>query len=247
MNQRPAALLLAAGRGDRMRPLTTRTPKPLLRAGGRMLIEWHLAALAGAGYREVVVNTAHLAAQFEPALGDGSHYGLRIAYSPEGDEPLETGGGILHALPRLGANFHAANADIHCDFDFARLPLAPPGLAHLVLVDNPDHHPRGDFWLDASGRVHDGEAAPSAGARRLTFAGIGAYRATLFDDWRAVVGNLPGAALAPPRFPLAPLLRAAMRRGQVTGERHAGAWTDVGTPERLAALDARLRGSAAAP
>jgi MurNAc alpha-1-phosphate uridylyltransferase len=241
MSVRPTALLLAAGRGDRMRPLTTHTPKPLLRAGGRMLIEWQLAALARAGYREVVVNTAHLAAQFPPALGDGARFGLRIVWSHEGDEPLETGGGMLRALPRLGASFHAANADIHCDFDFARLPAAPAGLAHLVLVDNPDHHPRGDFWLDAAGRLHDGDAPPSADARRLTFAGIGAYRAALFDDWRAVIGAAPGAALDPPRFPLAPLLRAAMRRGLVTGEQHAGAWTDVGTPERLAALDGRLR------
>jgi MurNAc alpha-1-phosphate uridylyltransferase len=247
MSARPVALLLAAGRGERMRPLTVHTPKPLLRAGGSMLIEWHLAALARAGYREVVVNTAHLAAQFEPALGDGARHGLRIAYSHEGDEPLETGGGMLHALPLLGPAFHAANADIHCDFDFARLPAAPEGHAHLVLVDNPAHHPRGDFWLDTTGCVHDGDAPPSAAARRLTFAGIGAYRAALFDDWRAVAGDLPGAALAPPRFPLAPLLRAAMRRGLVTGEHHAGAWTDVGTPERLAALDARLRAGNVAP
>lgn len=245
MSVRPPVLLLAAGRGERMRPLTTRTPKPLLEAGGRRLIEWHLAALAGAGYTAVVVNTAHLAAQFEPALGDGARFGLRIAYSPEGDEPLETGGGMLRALPLLGAAFHAANADIHCDFDFARLPDAPAGLAHLVLVDNPAHHPRGDFWLDAEGRVHDGDAAPSPDARRLTFAGIGAYRASLFDEWRTVVGAQPGALLDPPRFPLAPLLRSAMRRGLVSGEHHRGAWTDVGTPERLAELDARLRAAGA--
>jgi MurNAc alpha-1-phosphate uridylyltransferase len=239
-------LLLAAGRGERMRPLTAHMPKPLLVAGGRMLVEWHLDGLARAGYRDVVVNTAHLAAQFAPALGDGARFGLRIAYAHEGDEPLETGGGMLHALPLLGEQFHAVNADIHADFDFARLPREPAGLAHLVLVDNPAHHPRGDFWLDAAGGVHGGEDAPSPAARRLTFAGIGAYRAGLFDDWRTVVGASPGAALDPPRFPLAPLLRAAMRRGRVTGERHGGAWTDVGTPERLAALDARLRRDPAA-
>lgn len=247
MSDRPPVLLLAAGRGERMRPLTVHTPKPLLVAGGKRLIEWHLDALARAGHRAVVVNTAHLAAQFEPALGDGARFGLRIVYSHEGDEPLETGGGMLHALPRLGPAFLAVNADIHADFDFARLPAAPTGLAHLVLVDNPAHHPRGDFWLDAAGRVHDADSAPSADARRLTFAGIGAYCAGLFDDWRAVIGTTPGAALDPPRFPLAPLLRAAMRRGRVTGERHAGAWTDVGTPQRLAELDARLRADPAAP
>lgn len=241
MSDRPPVLLLAAGRGERMRPLTLRTPKPLLEAGGRRLIAWHLKALARAGYRDAVVNTAHLAAQFEPALGDGAQFGLRIRYAHEGDEPLETGGGMLHALPLLGPAFHAINADIHCDFDPARLPAAPVGLAHLVLVDNPAHHPRGDFWLDADGTVHDGDAPPGPAAQRLTFAGIGAYRATLLDDWRAAVGDTAGARLDPPRFPLAPLLRAAMRRGRVTGEHHRGAWTDVGTPERLAELDRRLR------
>lgn len=246
MSDRPAVLLLAAGRGERMRPWTERTPKPLLSAGGNRLIEWHLGALARAGYRDVLVNTAHLAAQFEPALGDGARFGLRIAYSHEGTEPLETGGGMLRALPRLGDAFHAVNADIHTDYDFARLPSAPEGLAHLVLVDNPAHHRRGDFWLDAGGCVHDADAAPSPAAQRVTFAGIGAYRAALFDDWRASVGDLPGAALDPPRFPLAPLLRAAMRRGLVSGHHHAGTWTDVGTPERLAELDARLRGATAA-
>jgi MurNAc alpha-1-phosphate uridylyltransferase len=242
MSARPPVLLLAAGRGERMRPLTTHTPKPLLEAGGRRLIEWHLAALARAGWREVAINTAHLAAQFEPALGDGARFGVSITWSHEGAEPLETGGGMLHALPHLGATFAVINADIHTDFDPALLPDAPAGLAHLVLVDNPDHHPRGDFWLDPQGRVHDGEAAPDARAKRLTFAGIGVYRAALFDEWRAIVGDQPGANLAPPRFPLAPLLRAAMRRGLVTGVHHRGRWTDVGTPERLAALDAALRG-----
>jgi MurNAc alpha-1-phosphate uridylyltransferase len=241
MSARPPVLLLAAGRGERMRPLTTRTPKPLLEVGGQRLIEWHLAALARAGWRTVVINTAHLADRFEPALGDGARWGVSIAWSHEGTEPLETGGGILNALPRLGEVFAAINADIHTDFDPALLPDIPVGLAHLVLVDNPDHHPRGDFWLDAQGRVHDGDAAPDASARRLTFAGIGVYRAALFDDWREAIGERPGADATPPRFPLAPLLRAAMRRGLVTGVHHRGRWTDVGTPERLAALDAELR------
>jgi MurNAc alpha-1-phosphate uridylyltransferase len=243
VSTRGPALVLAAGRGERMRPLTLHTPKPLLSAGGRRLIEYHLDALARAGWRTVVVNLAHLATSFAPALGDGSRYGLAIDWSPEGAEPLETGGGILHALPRLGASFAVVNGDIHCDFPLDRLPAAPAGLAHLVLVDNPAHHPEGDFWLDDAGQVHADAPGPGTAARRLTFAGIGVYRRALFDDWRAVVGDRPGADAVPPRFPLAPLLRAAMRRGAVSGVHHAGRWTDVGTPERLAELDAALRGA----
>ncbi|HEU0152040.1 MAG TPA: nucleotidyltransferase family protein [Arenimonas sp.] len=227
----PAALVFAAGKGERMRPLTDHTPKPLLPVRGKPLIEWHLERLAAAGVRDVVINIAWLAACFAPALGDGARWGLRLHYSHEGDEPLETGGGMLQALARLGdAPFLAVNADIWCDFDFATLPAAPSGLAHLVMVDNPDHNPRGDFALDADGRLQ------SEGASRLTFAGIGVYRPALLDDWRTVIGAEPGARLSPPRFKLAPLLRAAMARGQVTGQHHRGEWTDVGTPERLAAL-----------
>ncbi|HRQ65723.1 MAG TPA: nucleotidyltransferase family protein [Xanthomonadaceae bacterium] len=230
------ALILAAGRGERMRPLTESTPKPLLEAGGRRLIEWHLERLAVAGVRDVVINTAHLAAQIHEALGDGARYGIAIRYSHEGDEPLETGGGMLHALAHLGdAPFIAVNGDIWTDFDFARLPWMPAGLAHLVLVDNPAQHPRGDFMLAACGRVSDDEAGA-----RLTFAGIGVYRPALLDDWRAIIGEHAGAQRTPPAFPLAPLLRAAMRRGLVSGEHHRGAWTDVGTPERLAALQESL-------
>lgn len=234
------ALIFAAGRGERMRPLSERTPKPLLVAGGRRLIEWHLQKLAACGVREVAINTAHLASQFPEALGDGARWGLRLHYVHEGDEPLETGGGLLHALPVLGeAPFLAVNGDIWTDFDFAALPAAPDGLAHLVLVDNPAHHARGDFALDAGGRVH------ADGASRLTFAGIGVYRPELLDGWRAVIGAAPGAAAAPPRFKLAPLLYAAAARGALTGQHHRGAWSDVGTPERLAELDARLRADAA--
>lgn len=239
------ALILAAGRGERMRPLTDAVPKPLLPLGGKRLIEWHLEALAGAGVRDVVINIAHLAAQFGPALGDGTRYGVKIRYSREGDEPLETGGGMLHALSLLGdAPFLAVNGDIHCDFDFATLPPEPRGVAHLVLVDNPPHHPRGDFVLAESGTLSS-ESAPSAShlgavaaTRNLTFAGIGVYRADLFDDWRGVIGDTPGARETPPRFALAPLLRDAMRRGLVTGLHHRGAWHDVGTPQRLAEIDA---------
>lgn len=227
------ALIFAAGKGERMRPLTERTPKPLLPVRGKPLIVWHLEKLAAVGVDEVVVNTSWLADRFEPALGDGRRWGLRLHYSHEGAEPLETGGGMLQALARLGpAPFIAVNGDIWCDYDFARLPREPAGLAHLVLVDNPDHHPRGDFVLDGFGLVRD------TGEPRLTFSGIGVYRPTLLDGWRACIGDAPGTGLQPPRFKLAPLLRAAMSAGAVSGEHHRGAWTDVGTPERLAALDA---------
>lgn len=229
------ALILAAGKGERMRPLTERAPKPLLPAGGKPLIVWHLEKLAALGLRDVVINTSWLAECFEPALGDGSRWGLRLHYSHEGSEPLETGGGMLNALAILGdAPFLVVNGDIWTDFDFSRLPAEPSGLAHLVLVNNPPQHPRGDFALGAKNRVI------SAGEHMLTFSGIGLYRPSLFDDWRAVIGNTPGASKTPPRFQLAPLLRAAMAQDRVIGEHHAGHWTDVGTPERLSELDRRL-------
>jgi len=219
-----AAMILAAGRGERMRPLTDHRPKPLLEAGGRPLIDHHLTALAVAGIREVVINHAHLGAQIEAALGDGAAYGLRIRYSPE-ETALETGGGIFQALPLLGPGpFLVVNGDVWTDLDLGHLRLAAQDLAHLVLVPNPSHHPAGDFVL-ADGRV------VAEGPARLTFSGIGVYRAALFD------GCVPG------RFPLAPLLRAAIAAGRVSGEMHAGRWTDVGTPERLAALDRALRGA----
>ncbi|GHH48167.1 MULTISPECIES: N-acetylmuramate alpha-1-phosphate uridylyltransferase MurU [Gammaproteobacteria] len=231
------ALIFAAGLGERMRPLTDRTPKPLLAAGGEPLIAWHLHRLAALGVREVVVNTSWLAERFPEMLGDGSRFGLRLHYSFEGPVPLETGGGMLHALPLLGdAPFIAINGDVWSDFDLARLPRAPHGDAHLVLVDNPDHHPAGDFRLLDDGRVCDREAGHPA----LTFAGIGVYRPGLLDRWRDAIGAAPGADATPPRFKLAPLLRAAMQAGRVTGERHRGQWTDVGTPERLAQLDRQL-------
>ncbi len=226
------ALVFAAGKGERMRPLTAHTPKPLLTVRGKPLIAWHLEKLAAIGVRDVVVNTSWLADRFAPALGDGSHWGLRLHYSHEGSEPLETGGGMLHALPLLGDDpFIAVNGDIWCDHDFSALPRQPAGLAHLVLVDNPEHNGSGDFAL-AGTQVH------SEGASRLTFSGIGVYRPALLAHWRSAVGPAAGAELDPPRFKLAPVLRAAMRDGAVSGEHFTGAWTDVGTPERLAALDA---------
>jgi MurNAc alpha-1-phosphate uridylyltransferase len=236
------ALILAAGLGERMRPLTDATPKPLLVAGGKPLIEWHIGKLAAMGIRDVIVNTSWLADQFPQRLGDGSRWNLRLHYSYEGSTPLETGGGICNALALLGdAPFAAVNGDIWTDYDFSSLPREPEGDAHLVLVDNPPQHPIGDFALRDDGRV------ASDGAAKLTFAGIGVYRRALFDGWRDIVGNAPGADDVPPRFKLAPLLRAAMVRGAVTGEHHRGRWTDVGTPQRLAQLDGELAGLTPAP
>jgi len=228
------ALIFAAGKGERMRPLTETTPKPLLPAGGKPLLAWHLEKLAALGVADVVLNISWLAECFEPALGDGSQWGLRLHYSHEGPEPLETGGGMLKALDLLaGEAFLAVNGDIWTDYDFGRLPAVPTGQAHLVMVDNPEQHPRGDFHLDATGRLS------AEGEPRLTFSGIGLYRPGILDNWR----GQPGADSDPPRFKLAPLLKAAMQRGQVSGEWHRGRWTDVGTPERLARLDAQLRGA----
>src|SRR5690554_1073375 len=231
------ALIFAAGLGERMRPLTDTTPKPLLEVAGKPLIAWHLERLAAAGVTEVVVNTSWLANQFPKALGDGSDRGLSIRYSHEGEVPLETGGGMWHALGALGNDpFIAVNGDVWADYDFASLPARPRGDAHLVLVDNPAHNPDGDFGLCESGILRNG------GDDRLTFSGIGVYRASLFADWRRIIGDAPGADARPPRFRLAPLLRAAIAEGQVTGEHHRGRWTDVGTPGRLAELDEALAG-----
>ncbi len=216
------AMILAAGRGERMRPLTDNTPKPLLRVGGAYLIEYHLRALAKAGFETVVINHAHLGEQIEQALGDGSRYGLSIIYSPEGSA-LETGGGIFRALPLLGDEpFLVVNGDVWTDYPFERLKIQPLQLAHLILVDNPPQHTKGDFALQ-EGRVTETEG------ERLTFSGIGIYRPEL------LAGCKPGA------FPLAPILRRAMAAGQVSGERYQGRWFDIGTPERLAQLDELLQ------
>ena len=214
------ALIFAAGRGERMRPLSDATPKPLLQVGEKRLIEWHIEALAAAGVRRVVINTSHLAGQFPAALGDGARWNLRIDYSFEGPEPLETGGGMQHALPLLGSDpFIAVNGDIRCDFDFSTLPHEPDGLAHLVVIDNPSHHPNGDFVL-RGGRLFD-EDEP-----RLTFAGIGVYRPELLG------------VHGPGKYSIVPILRAAMREDRVSGEYFHGVWSDVGTPQRLASLRA---------
>jgi MurNAc alpha-1-phosphate uridylyltransferase len=215
-------------------------PKPLLEVGGRPLIAWHLDKLAALGVTDVVVNTSWLAPAFPATLGDGARWGLRLHYSYEGIEPLETGGGMRRALPLLGeAPFLAVNGDIWTDFDFATLPREPRGLAHVVLVPNPQHHTRGDFALAADGHVRDREdaAAVAAAGGTRTFAGIGIYRPQLLDDAR--IAATTGTPI-PERFQLAPLLRAAMAEGLVEGEAHAGAWCDVGTVERLNTLDREL-------
>lgn len=216
-------MILAAGRGERMRPLTDHTPKPLLRVGGKPLIVWHIERLVAAGISDIVINHAHLGQQIEVALGDGARWGARLKFSAEGDgRALETGGGIYKALPLLDAGvFLVVNGDVWCDVDAAQLQVADGFLANLLMVDNPPHHPDGDFALQ-DGRLHvDGD-------RRLTFSGIGVYRRELFDDCR------PGA------FPLAPLLRAAMARGDVSGQHYRGEWLDIGTPQRLEALERML-------
>ncbi|MFL1552070.1 N-acetylmuramate alpha-1-phosphate uridylyltransferase MurU [Pseudomonas sp. D47] len=219
------AMILAAGKGERMRPLTLHTPKPLVQAGGKRLIEYHLEALAKAGFSEIVINHAWLGQQIESYLGDGAQFGLRIQYSAEG-EPLETGGGIFKALPLLGDEpFLLVNGDVWTDFDFASLLNKPlEGLAHLVMVDMPGHAPTGgDFYL-SGGLLHD--AAP--GADNLTFSGISVLDPQLF------AGCSAGA------FKLAPLLRVAMAKGVVTGEHMTGRWIDVGTLERLAQVETLL-------
>jgi N-acetyl-alpha-D-muramate 1-phosphate uridylyltransferase len=228
------AMILAAGRGERMRPLTDHCPKPLLPVAGKPLIVWHLERLAAAGFCDVVINHAHLGEQIEAALGDGATWGLRLRYSPEPAGALETAGGIVKALPLLGdAPFLVINGDVFCDWDVTQAPTisVPMSGAHLILVDNPPQHPQGDFCLDCA-KVSAGDTAitePLASAK-LTFAGIGIYHPSLF------AGLVAGEPVK-----LAPLLRKAMAQGLVSGEHHRGQWVDVGTPERLAALDARLR------
>jgi len=223
------AMILAAGRGERMRPLTDSTPKPLLPVAGKSLIEWHLQRLARAGLREIVINHAWLGEQIEAALGEGTRFGVRIRYSPEASA-LETAGGIATALSLLnGGTFLVVNGDVYIEIDFAALAaraanLGPDSaLAHLVLVSNPGHNPAGDFALE-------GDRVMSAGATKLTFSGVGVYTPELF------AGIAPGT-----RAPLAPLLRKAMADGRVTGEHFSGCWADVGTPARLVQLDALVR------
>jgi MurNAc alpha-1-phosphate uridylyltransferase len=212
-------MVLAAGRGERLRPLTDHTPKPLLLVRGKPLLVWHLEALARAGVREVVINLSWLGESIRHALGGGEQFGLRIQYSEEAAGALEVGGGIFRALPLLGtAPFIVVNGDTYTDLDFAKLDIAPTALAHLILVPNPEHHPGGDFVLQ-------GREVSAGAASRLTYSGIGVYRPELF------------ARCAAGRFPLLPLLREAIAARRLSGERYDGQWTDVGSVQRLAALN----------
>lgn len=212
-------MILAAGRGERMRPLTDATPKPLLEVGGHALIEYHIMRLVGAGVRDIVINHAWLGEQIVQHLGSGAQFGAQITYSAEPAGALETAGGIVHALPLLGeAPFIVVNGDIWTDYPFDHLPSAPRHLAHLVLVDNPAHHPEGDFALDG------GYARKCDGGLCYTYSGIGVYHRKLFDG----LGEGPRT--------LAPLLYDAIRQGVCTAEYYDGRWLDIGTPERLAEL-----------
>ena len=228
-------MLLAAGRGERMRPLTDHTPKPLLEVGGKPLIVWHIEKLVHAGIRELVINHAHLGAQIEAALGDGSRFGASIQYSPEA-RALETAGGIANALPLLGDElFTVINSDIFCDYDFAHLVERAAMLqtngdtAHLVLIDNPPHHPNGDFLLREGRLFPANDQQLTTDDSKLTFSGIGIYQPSLFK-------NIPRGGIAP----LAPLLRAQIALDKISGEHYRGFWVDVGTPERLAELDSQI-------
>lgn len=227
------AMVLAAGRGQRMRPLTDALPKPLLRVGGKPLIVWTIERLVQAGIRDIIINHAWLGQCIEDALGDGKQFGAHISYSPE-NPALETAGGIARALPFFNDQpFLVVNGDIWCDWDptealgAARQMQSQDLLAWLVLVDNPPQHPKGDFCLNSSGLVTDPLAQAAAPA--LTFSGIGVYHPMLFN---ATLADQPAA--------LAPLLRQAITQDRVAGARHHGRWTDVGTPQRLDQLNQQL-------
>ncbi len=213
------AMILAAGRGARMGALTERVPKPLLKINGEMIIVRLLKSLVVVGIKEIVINTHHMGDKIRAALGDGNQYGASIQYSQEADQALETGGGILKALPLLGDDpFVVISGDLWTDYPWQNLPKQPRGLAHVVLVDNPEFHPQGDFVLQ-------GEKVLADGDEKLTYGNIGVYRKALFAN------SQPG------KFPVAPLLRQAMQQDQVTGEHYQGNWVNIGTPEQLQALN----------
>ena len=212
-------MILAAGRGERLRPLTDTIPKPLLEIAGKPLIVYQLEALAKANVHEIVINLGHLGQQIRAYLGDGGRYAVDITYSDEGDVPLETAGGIIQALPLLGdESFIVTNADIYTDFDYAALPVLSDKEAHLILVENPPHNLAGDFAL------RDGKVAAAA-EQKLTYSGIGVYRPVFFKG------------LAHGKRPLAPLLYAAAEQGRVSGECYSGFWSDIGTKDRLDSIN----------
>ena len=214
------AMILAAGRGERMRPLTDHTPKPLLPVAGKPIIEHTIRQLVASGFNDIVINHAHLGSQIEERLGSGQQFGAKISYSPEGEQALETAGGIINALHLLGNEvFLVINGDIATDFPFAELKNCTVDLAHLVLVNNPEHHPTGDFGLDNTGNVIE------SGSEQYTFSGIGLYRPELFE-------HTPTG-----KSKLGPLLRQAIAMRQVSGQRFSGFWMDIGTPERLQEMD----------
>ncbi|MEE9309814.1 MAG: nucleotidyltransferase family protein [Cocleimonas sp.] len=218
------AMILAAGHGTRMKPLTDHTPKPLLKVGGKSLIVWHIEKLAQAGFKNIIINIAWLGDQIPKALGDGAQFGVNLHYSDEQEDgALETAGGIIKALPFFDdAPFLVVNGDVWCDYPYCnQSPLAANDLAHLVLVNNPAHNKNGDFALEDN-RVL------TTGNNKFTFSGIGYYRPTFFK------------ALPQGKRPLAPLLREAMDKNTVSGELFTGDWRDIGTPERLAELDTHL-------
>jgi N-acetyl-alpha-D-muramate 1-phosphate uridylyltransferase len=220
-------MVLAAGRGERMRPITDTLPKPLVPVAGKPLIGYHLSRLAAAGVSEVVVNLSWLGEKIRAALGDGREYGLSISYSDEGPAPLETGGGIFKALPLLGPDpFLVVNGDTWSDIDYGRLALEDAANGHIVLVPNPTHNSRGDFGVE-------GDMVVDREVDRFTYSGVGVYRPEFF------VGCSPG------KFPMLPLLKRAIAARLLRGELHRGEWCDVGTPERLATLDAEVRARAA--
>jgi MurNAc alpha-1-phosphate uridylyltransferase len=224
------AMILAAGRGERMRPLTDTIPKPLLMVAGKMLIEYHLQNLAGAGVTEVVINHAWLGQQFPEKLGNGDRYNLKINYSDEGGTALETAGGIIKALPLLGGEpFIVVNGDIWTDYDYRQLGKTEK-LIHLVLVDNPEHHPDGDFALSDEGIVLDQYQAQSNQVPLLTYSGIGVFSPEIFTKLDSGVQ------------PLAPVIRQAITQQQVSGEYYSGSWWDIGTPARLQELDKLIQG-----
>lgn len=224
-------MLLAAGKGERMQPLTSHTPKPLLQAGGLSLLEHLIRRLAAHGFTELVINHAWLGQQVEDAFGDGSSLGVRIAWSRE-TEPLETAGGIVKALPLLGdAPFAVVNGDIFTDYAFGNLrtALAAQDSVHLVLVANPAHHPRGDFALDSSGRLQLPATSANAAASTFTYSGIGVFHPRLF------------AGVTETKYPLLPLLKQAINTRQASGSVFTGTWMDIGTPQRLLQLDQQLK------